>query len=408
MANLTTLVTFNNTDGSNPRAKLVLDGNGNLFGTAFQSGAHGAGNVFEIQMTPMGYAATPTILYSFNFSDGALPYSGVALDPNGDLFGTTLQGGSGDQGTVFEIPKTSGQYSASITPLASFSGTNGAYPYAEPIIDSSGDVFGTTLGGGANGDGIIYEIARTISGYAPAVTLLSFNGTDGSAPVAPLIEDADGNLFGTTSSGGANGYGTIFEIMNTAGSYGSTPMTLASFTGPFGSPYSGLIFDSKGDLFGTTIPNGFNMPGSPTQNGGVFELAKTANGYAASPTFLVTFDDTDGGSPVGIIADANGNLFGTTAVGGANDHGTIFEIQKTADGYANAPVTLVSFAGSGTASGLIADAQGNLFGTTTSGGADSAGTVFEVTDSGFVACFCHDTLISTVRGDVAVQDLVRG
>src|SRR6516225_222578 len=242
------------------------------------------------------------------------------------------------------------------------------------------------------------------------MTLVIFNGTNGWWPVAGLIADASGNLFGTTFYGGAGfipppedpstpdlccwpvdaANGTVFEIVKTAGDYASTPTNLLNFNGTDGfQPAAGLTADASGNLFGTTAGAGVYWDGT------VFEIAKTAGGYASAPITLVSFNGTNGASPeAGLIADSSGNLFGTTRLGGAFEnaygfftYGTVFEIVKTASGYASSPTTLVSFNGTNGASpeaGLIADRSGNLFGTTMEGGAYNDGSVFEVTDSGFL------------------------
>ena len=260
-----------------------------------------------------------------------------------------------------------------------------AYPLAGLIADAHGDLFGTTYGGGANGYGTVFEIAKTAHGYASTpTTLVNFNYANGGTPAAGLIADAHGDLFGTTYEGGAYGDGTVFEIAKTATGYASTPTTLISFNGTNGRwPDGGLVADAHGDLFGTTTYGGAYGDGT------VFEIAKTATGYASTPTTLVSFNGTDGIYPIGnLIADAHGDLFGVTLNGGANSKGTVFEIAKTAHGYASTPSTLVSFNGTDGAypeAGLIADAHGDLFGTTAGGGANSNGTVFEITGSGFSA-----------------------
>src|SRR6266404_3936923 len=283
---------------------------------------------------------------------------------------------------------------ANLTPLVSFNSTDGANPQAGLIADANGNLFGTTQRG-ANNRGTVFEIAKTAGGYASTPTVLvSFNGTNGADPEAGLIADANGNLFGTTASGGANGGGTVFEIAKIAGGYASTPTVLVSFCSQTScaggaEPVAGLIADANGNLFGTTRSGGANDLGT------VFEIAKTAGGYASTPTVLVSFNGTNGADPeAGLIADANGNLFGTTVFGGANRFGTVFEIAKTASGYASTPTVLVSFCGQTNCTdgavplaGLIADANGNLFGTTQSGGANAQGTVFEITGSGFVGPF---------------------
>ena len=175
-----------------------------------------------------------------DFSDsgdgGDFPIGGLIADANGDLFGTTAEGGAYGDGTVFEIAKTSSGYASTPTTLVSFNVTDGEVPTGSLIADANGDLFGTTDGGGANGDGTVFEIAKTPSGYASTpTTLVSFNGSDGVDPTGSLIADAGGDLFGTTHGGGANGYGTVFEIAKTASGYASTPTTLVSFNSSDGS-----------------------------------------------------------------------------------------------------------------------------------------------------------------------------
>jgi uncharacterized repeat protein (TIGR03803 family) len=171
--------------------------------------------VFEIAKTGSGYASTPTTLVSFDGKNGFLPVGNLIADANGDLFGTTQNAGAYGDGTVFEIAKTSSGYASTPTILVSFSGTNGVGPDGGLIADANGDLFGTTVDGGASNDGTVFEIPKTASGYASTpTTLVSFDGTNGANPDAfgSLIADANGDLFGTTSNGGANGDGTVFEI----------------------------------------------------------------------------------------------------------------------------------------------------------------------------------------------------
>jgi len=382
---LTTLASFNGSNGSKPGyGTLASDANGNLFGTTSSDGAFGEGTVFEIVKSAGGYAATPTILVNFDDPYGANPLSGLLIDANGNLFGTTELGGAIGFGSVFEIAKTASGYASTATTLVSFDPDNGALPQSGLIADSNGDLFGTTFFDGAFGDGTVFEIAKTASGYASTpTTLISFDNDNGGLPVSRLVADSNGDLFGTTSLGGASGFGTVFEIVNTTSGYESTPQTLVSFDGADGKyPYSRLIIDASGDLLGTTSSGGTSGDGT------VFEIVNTAGGYSSTPTILVNFDKADGASPMGdLVADSNGNLFGTTQLGGAFSDGTVFEIAKTAGGYAGTPTTVINFQGANGAapySGLIGDANGNLFGTTFSGGISLDGTVFEVTGSGFV------------------------
>jgi len=378
-------------NGGGLYADLIADARGNLFGATIFGGTNNRGTVFEIAKTASGYSSAPSTLVSFNGANGAAPYSfaGLIADASGNLLGTTERGGASNQGTVFMIAKTAGGYSSAPVILVSFNGSNGRIPYAGLIADANGNLFGTTSGGGANNQGTVFMIAKTAGGYASEpVTLVSFNGANGAAPFASLLADANGNLFGATTGGGASGLGTVFMIVKTTGGYSSAPVTLVSFNGANGAlPRSVLIADASGNLFGTT-DGGTTEGGSAINKGTVFMIAKTAGGYASAPITLVSFNGANGLAPfAGLIADAKGNLFGTTKFGGANNQGTVFMIAKIASGYASAPATLVSFNytnGLAPFAGLIADANGNLFGTTVGGGANNQGTVFKITDSGFV------------------------
>jgi uncharacterized repeat protein (TIGR03803 family) len=148
-----------------------------------------------------------------NCTDGGYPWAGLIADANGNLFGTTYQGGPNNFGTVFEIAETGRGYASTPTTLATFDGANGAYPIASLFADADGNLFGTTNRGGANDLGTVFEIAKTAGSYANTpTTLVSFNGPDGASPLADLIADANGNLFGTTYNGGVNNGGTVFEI----------------------------------------------------------------------------------------------------------------------------------------------------------------------------------------------------
>ena len=335
------MASFDNVHGAYPFAGLIVDADGNLFGTTNSGGSYGRGTVFEIAKTAAGYAGTPTTLVSFAGTDGSAPVAGLIADAAGNLFGTTPSGGASDAGVVFEIAKTAGGYASTPTTLASFGGALGANPQAGLILDANGNLFGTTMGGGAFGAGVVFEIVKTASGYAGTPTVLaSLDATHGANPVAGLVADAAGNLFGTTFGGGAFGFGTVFEIAKTAGGWASTPTTLVSFDlgSPDGSTLQpGLILDANGNLFGMASASGAHGKGT------VFEVANTTSGYASAPVILATFDGANGAGPyAALIADANGNLFGTTPQGGAYGQGTVFEI--TGSGFA-VPAAPPVFAG---------------------------------------------------------------
>jgi uncharacterized repeat protein (TIGR03803 family) len=237
--------------------------------------------------------------------------------------------------------------------------------------------------------------------------LATFDGSNGDTPNGNLIADADGDLFGTTRGGGANGDGTVFEIAKTTSGYASTPTVLASFNGNDDSvPDAGVIIDANGNLIGATQYSGDGLYGS------IYEIVKTASGYADTPKVLVNFNNTNGTVPVGdLIANANGDLFGETAFGGADNDGEVFEIVHTENGYANTPTVLFTFNGSNGKTpegGLTVDASGDLFGTTSGGGADGDGVAFEITNSGFVVCYAAGTRVATPRGERPIERLRRG
>jgi hypothetical protein len=364
------LASFNGADGETPYGGLIADAAGDLFGTTSGGGVND-GTVFELVNSSSGYSA-PVTLASFNGADGDGPFGSLISDAAGDLFGTTYSGGADSDGTVFELVNSSSGYSAPVT-LASFNGADGETLTGALVSDAAGDLFGTTEYGGADNDGVVYELVKTSSGYSAPVTLASFNGSNGQGPFAGLISDAEGDLFGTAEFGG-NGYGVVFELVNSSSGY-SAPVVLAAFNGANGqSPVGSLLSDAAGDLFGTTADGG------AYSDGVVFELVKTSSGYSA-PVTLASFNGVDGALPeAGLITDAEGDLFGTTSGGGADGDGTAFELINTSSGF-SAPITLASLNGADgnePFGGLVADAAGDLIGTATYGGANNDGAVFEI------------------------------
>jgi uncharacterized repeat protein (TIGR03803 family) len=382
------------TDGGYAASPLIFDGNGNLYGTTGQGGANGLGVAFELSPTNGGW--TESVLYSFcamsGCVDGAGPSSQLVFDSEGNLYGTTQNGGSGTAcsghcGTVFELSPTGGG-AWTETVLHSFQGrSDGFYPDGGVILDAEGNVYGTTSEGGAADRGTVFELA---SGTWKETILHSFhvNTKDGTYPGAPLVFDANGNLYGTTQGGGsAGGYGTVFRLAPN-GKEGWTETVLHSFTlKGISSPYCGLVFDANGNLYGTTRH-------SYRGYGGVFELTPNAKGvWKATILHKFTAFGKGGDTPIaGLVSDSQGNLYGTTEEGGkgcAGDGcGVVFKLTPANGKWTESTVfTFNDTDGARPFASLILDASGNLYGTTYWGGSGSCsndeitgcGTVFEIT-----------------------------
>jgi len=349
-------------DGGRPSfGGLISDAQGNLYGTSEIGGAFGFGTVFEVSKT-----GGESVLYSFTATagDGAYPIGGLVLDGHGSLFGTTFEGGAYGYGTVFKVDSAGTE-----SVLYNFTGTNGdgAYPGAGLLRDAAGTLYGTTTeGGGSPDSGIVFKLD---SAGAETVLYRFTGGKDGGFPsYGPLIQDATGNLYGTTIAGGISGNGTVYELRTTG-----KETVLYRFTGKGkgGQPLAGLTRDTAGNLYGTTQLGGAHRQGT------VFKLNQ-----AGKEVVLYSFTGgVDGGGPTAnVIRDRKGNLYGTTVGGGSQTFGTVFELNKSGQ-----ETTLHSFT-SGTdgalpCAGLVSDTAGNLYGTTPVGGfiGYSYGIVFQIT-----------------------------
>jgi uncharacterized repeat protein (TIGR03803 family) len=383
---LTTLHSFTGT-GDFPRAGLIADAAGALYGTTKAVGAGGNGAVFKLSPpAATGGGWSESLLYTFSGIDGSDPEAGLIFDASGALYGTTQFGGSADAGTVFKLtpPAVAGDaWTESV--LFSFTGSDGAQPRGGLIFDASGSLFGTTAGGGAFTLGTVFKLTQSGGAWTETV-LYSFTGdrfSDGFFPAAGLIADVSGALYGTTTGGGVANLGTVFKLTPPPLAGGAwTASVLHSFTGNDGVfPKGDLIADVSGALYGTTFAGGAGG------NGTVFKLTPptmTDGAWSESVLYSFTFAGTDGAFPdAGPLADASGALYGTTESGGVANRGTVFKLAPpTITGGAWTESVLHSFVGSDGANpvgGLIADASGALFGTTENGGDADSGTVFKLT-----------------------------
>jgi uncharacterized repeat protein (TIGR03803 family) len=245
-------------DGYHPRAGLIMDTKGNLYGTAFDGGAYDAGAVFEL--SPSG---TETVLHSFcqqmGCPDGYYPQAGLVMDTNGNLYGTTLYNGAYGGGTVFKI-SSDGTATTFYNFCTATGCKNGRYPQAGLILDTNGNLYGTTYGGGAYGKGTVFELSPSGAETVLHSFCAKTGCPDGSHPRADLVMDTAGNLYGTTYDGGTNSVGAVFKL-----SPNGTETVLHSFAanGSDGThPYAGLVMDTVGHLYGTTYSGGANGYGT--------------------------------------------------------------------------------------------------------------------------------------------------
>jgi uncharacterized repeat protein (TIGR03803 family) len=295
-------------DGAFPISALVRDGVGNLYGTTTQGGSVGAGVVFKVD--PSG---TETVLHNFTGgTDGVDPVGGLLLDKGGNLYGTTSQGGSSNDGIVFKIDPQGKE-----TILHTFTGstTDGKYPtYTSLLMDAQGALYGVTQEGGSAGGGILYKLSKT----GKLTILHSFMGgtTDGCNVLGKPFMDAAGNFYGTTSSCGTHTLGTVWEVSKTG-----KERLLHSFAGGTSDgeyPLAGVIVDAKGNVYGTTETGGVSNVGT------VYKVSQSGKF-----TLVHSFKGTDGKYVYGgLVQNAKGILFGTALNGGSIGYGTVWKIAE--------------------------------------------------------------------------------
>jgi len=342
---LTTLYTFTS-PASTPQC-LVHGSDGNFYGTALYGGTAKRGIVFRF--TPSG---TLTVLHSFtNGPDGADPNAGLIQGTDGNLYGTTANGGVSGFGTAFQITTT-----GILTTVHSFAGPDGWHPSSGLMQASDGGYYGTTPGGQHNA-GSVFKIT---AGSA-FVTLCSFGYTDGSYPQAGLVHATDGNFYGVTGAGGAAGYGTVFKMAPDG-----AVTTLHSFNYQDGAyPIGDLIQAADGNLYGTTFLGGAGGQGS------VFKM--TTTGVMTTLHWFI-LQPTDGGLPeAALVQGSDGNLYGTTSY-------TVFKI--TPSGTLTTLHVLTSSEGSNLRSALVQGTDGDFYGTASFGGTSDKGTVFKIAPAG--------------------------
>jgi uncharacterized repeat protein (TIGR03803 family) len=357
-------VFLDGSDGATSNAPVIADSNGNLFGTALQGGASNNGVVFKIDTH-----GKESILYSFaGGKDGSKPEAGLLEDTAGNFYGTTNLGGPDGQGVVFKLAADGSE-----TVLHAFTGgSDGGAPQAGVIADEAGNLYGTaTQGGGTGcfgvGCGTVFKVA--LNG-AFSVVYTFTGGNDGDYPMSTLLSDKKGNLYGTANGGGAFGNGTVFKLAPD-GKF----TTLYAFAGGAdgAGPQAGLIQDADGNFYGTTRSGGGATRCGTYGCGTVFRL--TPDG---KETVLYAFTGgSDGGEPYGgVVADAAGNLYGTTITGGIDDgFGVVFKVSAKGK---ETVLHALDGANDGAwpEAGVIIGRRGRLYGTAYAEGPDQWGTVF--------------------------------
>jgi uncharacterized repeat protein (TIGR03803 family) len=387
--------TYDGVDGVEPQAGLILDKNGNFYGTTIGGGGNtdicvfdGCGTVFELS-PGKGRTWNESILHHFhrNGVDGFYPVAGLTMDASGNLYGVTAAGGPGTGtptccGVAFELsPGKAGEWTEKILHGFGVIPGDGVGPVGGLIFDSHGSLYGTTPGGGRYGVGTVFRLTPETEGLWSYTILHDFDNTEvnGLGPISDLVFDSSGNLYGTTLGGGAYSYGAVFELEHLKNGDWNEH-TLYSFNAGIDGwgPYANLIFDRSGDLYGTVADGGEYGCGA------VFELARSGGSWAES--VLYSFDFVSGATSPdgcasfsGLIFDGSGNLYGTTTTGGSNGCrlglgcGVVFELSPQGGGRWSESI-VHSFNDNGLDGvepyygSLVMDASGNLYGTTSQGG----------------------------------------
>jgi uncharacterized repeat protein (TIGR03803 family) len=371
----TVLYTFTGgTDGANPQGNLIVDPAGNLYGTTTHGGDAGQGDGTVYQLVGNGTGWTENVIHRFVPADGFNPETPLAIDGQGNLYGTTFSGGANGQGAVFEMsPAAGGTWTFQV--IYSFTGLlDGSSPADGVILDSSGNLYGTANATGQNGGGLVYELSRNGSGWTQTV-LHQFISADGRFPGArgTLAFDSAGNLYGTTVGGGSVGAGVAYRLSRNGSTW--TQTILHTFTGGSDgtNPLGTLLVDPSGAIYGTT------SEGGTSNNGTVYRLTRTGNRW----THTVIYNFPGGASGrfpfAGVIRDPAGNLYGTTTAGAQGAGGVVYKLAPSGSTWTESVLYTLVGAGVGSYGGLLRDSAGNLFGVDVNGGASLFGEVFEVT-----------------------------
>lgn len=379
---VTTVLTFAETNGAYPFDGLTYDGNDTLYGAAFGGGKYGYGVVYQLTESGSG-AWTPAIVHSFEdpTTEGANPYGTLLLGSDGQIFGTTAHGGTNGLGAVFELTPPLQQGGPwALTLLYSFGSApnDGIYPYSGLVMDKNGILYGTTVSGGGAGQGTVYSLTPSGGNWTEKVLYSFAGGADASNPYATLTMSSTGTLYGTAPYGGTTGSGAVFALMPGAGGSWSESL-LCAFPGGTGgaNPYGGVMIGASGGLYGATTNGGSQSAGTiyrcTQSKSGSWNIAVLYN----MPSFAASYST--------LVTDSTGALYGTTpgSHGNSSNDGIVFKLSPPAtQGGSWTPSTLYAFPGAlgnGPRAGLTWGPNGTLFGATVGLGSLSIGTVFQMT-----------------------------
>jgi uncharacterized repeat protein (TIGR03803 family) len=357
------------TDGANPLGGFFIVGD-YLYGTASSGGSSGVGVVFRVNTN-----GEETVLHEFSGgTDGANPEGHLVMDKDGNFYGTTNAGGVSNAGTVFKVTRKGVE-----TVLYSFTGKpDGANPVAGLAIDKAGNLYGTTTAGGSSGNGTVFELGiPTVTGgeWTEDVLYNFGTGTDGTIPIAGVTFDASGNLYGTTSAGGTYGYGTVFQLTPSTPSWTENILHSFELGSDGGVPYAGLILYG-GNFYGATTEGG---AGGQSGGGTIFELKNASGSWTFNELYGLSGWGIAGSYRNLLVV--SGKIYATTHCDGQNNAGTVYELSLSSGVWNYDPLYVFTGGSDGlySISNLVADKEGNLYGVTLGGGADGYGVAFKVT-----------------------------
>lgn len=375
-------------EGANPQGGLIFDHAGNIYGTARAGGINDLGVVFEL-VPQSGGTWSQQILHDFTGgSDGYGPVgSSLTLSSSGTLYGTAPFGGSKNEGVAYSLANSSGTWQEQVIHTFGKTTGDGSSPWGTLAMDAKGNLYGVTSSGGAFKSGTVFELTSSKSGSWTEKILYSFdnNGKDGTFPVCSLIFDATGNLYGTTETGGLNKGGTVFELSPQSNGTWKEQILYnfhlrgTGVRGDASQPEAGVVMDASGNLYGTTASGGAN------DSGAVYRLSPQSGGGWKETVLYSVNTSVDGvfGPTTGLAFDSAGNLYGTFEEGGTNFAGEVYLLKKQSNGTWTKS-TLYSFSDAGSdpsfpESSLTLGPDGNFYGTTSGGGSIASGTAYSVT-----------------------------